>query len=75
MDLTHRLRGRRVAACFTNGHVLSIRLEDGSEVNVAWLDDNGVPLKGKPALQSSGGRLRAEGIRELQSLQTLLRSN
>ena len=65
MDLTRQLRGRRVAACLTNGHVLSIQLEDGAEVLVAWLDDNGEPIKGRPAVQSRGWRLRAAGLREL----------
>lgn len=65
MDLTKRLRGHEVCAVMTNGHVLSIRLEDGSEVNVAWVDDNGRAIKGRPVVQSRGLRLRAEGIRDI----------
>lgn len=65
MDLTRQMRGKEVAHVATNGHVLSIRMHDGAEINVAWVDDNGVPIKGKPVVQSNGWRLRAEGIRDL----------
>lgn len=65
MDLTRQLRGREVAWVATNGHVLSIRMHDGSEINVRWVDDNGETLKGKPVVQSRGLRLRCEGIRDL----------
>lgn len=65
MDLTRRLRGKRVAHVATNGHVLSIRMEDGSEVNVAWVNDNGIPIKGKPVVESHGARLIARGMQDL----------
>jgi len=29
------------------------------ELEIAWLDDNGVPLKGRPALVKAGTRLHA----------------
>ena len=64
-DVTRLLRGKRVAACLTNGHVLAIQLEDGSEVLVAWVDENGEPIKGRPAVHARGWRLRADGLREL----------
>ena len=64
-DLTRLLRGKRVAACLTNGHVLSIQLEDGAEILVAWVDDHGEPIKGRPVLQARGWRMRADGLREL----------
>lgn len=65
MDLTHRLRGHQIAAVMTNGHVLSVRLENGAEVNIAWVDDNGKAIKGRPVVQSRGMRLKAEGIRDI----------
>lgn len=51
----------------TNGHVLAIRTEDGAEIKVVWVDDNGKVLKGRPVVQGVGLRLRAEGMREIVS--------
>lgn len=65
MDLTARLRGKRIAAVLTNGHVLQIRTADGAEINIAWLDDNGAPIKGKPAAAQHGVRLIAAGIQDV----------
>lgn len=65
MDLTQRLRGKRISAVYTNGHILRIHAEDGSEIDVVWLDDNGVPIKGKPAVLQHGPRLVARGMQEL----------
>lgn len=65
MDLTKRLRGRRVASVQTNGSVLALRLEDNSEVCIAWVDDNGRAMKGRPVLHSSGGRLVARSLHDL----------
>lgn len=73
MDLTERLRGHQVAAVMTNGHVLSIRTESGAEINIAWVDENGVAIKGRPVIQSRGVRLRADGLREaIQHSQALI---
>lgn len=71
MDLTRLLRGKTIAALMSNGHVLSIRCSDNSEINVAWVDGNGVPIKGKPVVESRGGRLQARGVQELMFLQGL----
>lgn len=49
----------------TNGHVLAIRTEDGAEIRVVWVDDNGNVLKGKPLVQGHGLRLRADGMNEV----------
>jgi hypothetical protein len=65
MSLTMRLQGKRVAQVMSNGHILSIRCDDGSEFNVAWVDDNGQAIKGRPVVQSRGGRLQAAGLRDL----------
>jgi hypothetical protein len=67
-DLTRRLRGKQVAAVMTNGHVLAIRTEEGSEIRVVWVDDNGEVIKGRPLVQGSGLRLRAEGMRDIIDL-------
>jgi hypothetical protein len=65
VDLTQRLRGRQVAAVMTNGNVLAIRCEDGSEILVAWVDENGDPIKGRPVVTGRGLRLRAEGMQDI----------
>lgn len=67
MDLTQRLRGHQVVAVMTNGHILSIRTESGAEINVAWVDDNGVAIKGRPVVQSRGVRMKVEGFRDIVS--------
>ena len=63
--LTQRLLNKRVAAVLSNGNVLQIRCTDGSEIDVAWLDDHGLPIKGKPALYTAGARLIAHGMRDI----------
>lgn len=65
MDLTRRLRGKQVACVMTNGHVLAIRTEDGAEIRVVWVDDNGDVIKGRPLVEGVGVRLRAEGMRDI----------
>jgi hypothetical protein len=65
MDLTRRLRGKRIAHVTTNGHVLRITTEDNCDIEIAWLGDNGAILKGKPSVFSHGPRLIAKGISEL----------
>jgi hypothetical protein len=65
MDITRLLRGKKVAHVTTNGHILRLTTDDGVDLDVVWLDDNGVPMKGKPAVYSRGPRLRAEGIQDL----------
>ena len=63
--LTQRFHGRRVRQCETNGHLLAFRLEDNSVVQVAWVDDNGKPIKGRPVVESSGARLNARSLQEM----------
>jgi hypothetical protein len=64
-ELTQRIAGKRVAAVLTNGHILQLRMHDGSEIDIAWVDGDGRPLRGKPVLLSTGVRLVAAGIRDL----------
>jgi hypothetical protein len=65
MDLTRQLKGKKIAAVFSNGHVLQFRMEDGAEFNVVWLNDNGEPLKGKPVVAQHGFRLKAAGMKDI----------
>lgn len=63
--LTYRLIGKRVAQVATNGHVLRITSADGVDLDVVWVDDNGVPIKGRPAVLNHGPRLLAQGLQDL----------
>lgn len=65
MDITARLRGKRVAAATTNGNVLRITTEDGAELEIVWLGDDGRPVKGRPAVLNHGFRLAARGLQDL----------
>lgn len=65
MDLTARLRGKRIAEVLTNGHVLKIVTDDNVEINVVWVDGNGEPMKGKPVVAQHGPRLVARGAQDL----------
>jgi len=71
MDITSRLRGKVVAEVTTNGHLLCIRTQCGAELTLAWLDGEGVPIKGKPAVSQSGVRMFARGLHELQYYPTV----
>lgn len=71
MDITSRLRGKTVAEVTTNGHLLVIRTTDGAELTLAWLDGEGVPIKGKPAVAQSGVRLFARGLQDLMYFPTV----
>lgn len=65
MNINTRLAGKVVAEVLTNGRVLKIRTTTGEEIDIVWLDDNGLPLKGKPAVQKHGVRLLAGGMQDL----------
>jgi hypothetical protein len=70
-DITRRLRGKTVSEVVTNGNALRIHTNDGAELDIVWLDDNGVPIKGKPAVRTHGARLVAKGMQELIHYPTL----
>lgn len=65
MDLTRAVRGRKLAYVASNGSVLSIRCEDGSEINIRWVDVNGVTIKGQPVIETGGYRIRARDFSDL----------
>lgn len=64
-DLTRRLRGKTVAEVMTNGHVMQIRTHDGGDVHIAWVNDNGEIIKGKPVCVHHGVRLAVHGLQDL----------
>ena len=57
MDLTRTLRGRRVQYVATDGCYLVIHADDGAELRVRWVDDNGETIKGKPVVHAHGYRM------------------
>lgn len=65
MSITLRLAGKRLREALTNGIELVLVMDDGSEAHVMWVDDNGVPIKGKPILWNTGVRMKARGVQEL----------
>ena len=65
MDITARLRGKKIAAITTNGRMLRITCDDNSEMDVMWVDDNARPVRGRPLIGNFGVRLVAEGIRDI----------
>lgn len=48
-----------------NGHVLNLRMENRDDICIEWVDDNGAPIKGRPVIRSSGGRLVARSLHDL----------
>jgi hypothetical protein len=74
MDITARLRGKRVAAVLCNGATLNLRMENGDDICIEWVDDNGVPIKGRPVIRSYGGRLDARSLQYLIRTPNTLRN-
>lgn len=71
MDIHTRLAGKRIAEVLHNGQVLCIRTHDGAEVLIAWVDDNGKLVKGRPAVAQSGVRIQAASLKDLANLPAL----
>lgn len=65
MDITRLLRGKRIAQVTTNGSLIRLTMEDNSEMDIAWVDDNGRPIKGRPMIGNFGVRLHAAGIKDI----------
>jgi hypothetical protein len=58
-SLHHQLAGQEIDYVATNGDILVLRTKNGKELRVAWVDDNGVAIKGKPALMFCGLHVKA----------------
>lgn len=70
-DIHDRLAGKRIAEVLHNGMALNIRTHDGADVLIGWVDENGRPVKGRPALLQSGARIKVAGLKELANLPAL----
>lgn len=64
-DITRLLRGKRIAAVTTNGSLIRVTCEDMTEIDIAWVDDDGRQIKGRPMIGNFGVRLHAQGIRDI----------
>jgi hypothetical protein len=58
--LSMLLAGKTVAEVSRNNELLVIRMDTGDEIRVAWIDINGVPVKGEPAIAFFGRNIRAK---------------
>jgi len=52
--LSQLLAGHVVKEVLKNNEVLIIKVENGDEIRVAWVDENGKPVKGTPAIAFYG---------------------
>ena len=48
------MAGKVIAEVLKNDEVLIVRCVDGTEVRVAWVDDEGKQVKGRPAIEFAG---------------------
>jgi hypothetical protein len=58
-SLHHQLAGQEIDYVATNGHILVLRTTTGKELRVAWVNENGEAIKGKPALMFCGLNVKA----------------
>lgn len=68
MDIHKRLQGKTIAEVLHNGMVLNIRTKEGDDLMIAWVDENGKPLKGRPVVAQSGVRIKVASLHELANL-------
>lgn len=68
MQIHGQLKGKTVEYVATNGHILVVRCEDGRELQIAWVDDNGTPIMGKPMLRFCGTNIitRLQRVKEIE---------
>jgi hypothetical protein len=58
-SLHHQLHGQEIDYVATNGEVLVLRTKNGKELRVAWVNENGEAIKGKPVLMFCGLNVKA----------------
>ena len=58
--ITDILHGKTIETVWKCENLLVIRCTDGIEVNVAWVDPNGEPINGEPAVRFAGLRVFAK---------------
>ena len=62
-DISMRMAGKTIESVMKSNEVLLLRCEDGTEMQIAWLDDNGRPVKGTPKIIWFGRHVRAKTAR------------
>lgn len=63
--LNNLLAGKSIRAVLFRGNQLALVLDDTTEVCIGWFDENGEPVKGRPALLNVGARLNAQSVNQL----------
>lgn len=58
--LSHMLSGKEIEHVLRSDRLLVIRCTDGTEVRVAWVDGNGDPVTGQPAIAFVGRNVIAK---------------
>ena len=53
-DLHRHIQGKTIGYVAKTDQVLVIHCQDGTEVRVAWVNGNGEPVKGEPAIAFGG---------------------
>ena len=59
-DISMRMAGKTIELIMKSNERLLIRCEDGTEMQIAWVDDNGKPVKGHPVIKWFGRHVRAK---------------
>lgn len=54
------IHGKQIEEVTRNDTVLVIRCTDGTEVRVAWVNDNGEAVHGHPAIMFAGRNVKAK---------------
>ncbi len=59
-SMTMRMTGKPIHSIMKSNERLMIRAENGDELHVAWVDENGKPVKGRPIIVWYGRRVLAK---------------
>lgn len=62
-QLHRNITGKTVEYVAKNDRLLVIRFTDGSEVRVAWVDVDGNPINGEPAIAFAGLNIMAKSAK------------
>ncbi len=57
-SLSMLMSGKVHGEVWTNGHMLVIELQDGHCIEVAWVNNEGKPVDGRPAINFAGKKVR-----------------
>lgn len=58
MEISDRLSGRQVEYVLRSENVIAIHCSDGFELRIAWVGEDGQPVKGTPRVVFAGRAIR-----------------